>query len=78
MQKMKKIISILIILTFLCQDMAIAGSLLRVPVDEKRMARAIHGQSYLTAKGFQTQVFVDYEDAIEWLSDVTPIESDEM
>lgn len=49
-----------------------------VPVDEKRMARAIHGQSCLTAKGFQAQVFVDYEDAIEWLSDVTQIESDEM
>lgn len=45
-----------------------------VPVDDKRMARAIYGQSRLTAKGFQAQVFVDYEDAIEWLSDVTQIE----
>jgi hypothetical protein len=47
-----------------------------VSVDEKRMARAIHGLSILTTKGFQNQIFVDYEDAMEWLSDVTEIECD--
>jgi len=47
-----------------------------VPIDEKRMGRAIHGASCLKAKGLQTQVFVNFEDAIEWLSSVTQIDSD--
>jgi hypothetical protein len=47
-----------------------------VSVDEKRMARAIHGLSILTTKGFQNQIFVDYEDAIDWLSEVTQIDCD--
>jgi hypothetical protein len=47
-----------------------------VSVDEKRMARALHGLSILTTRGFHNQIFVDYEDAIEWLSEVTQIDCD--
>ena len=50
---------------------------LLVPIDVKRMARMIHVRSCLTAQGFEVEVFVEYEDAIEWLSEVTELDSDD-
>lgn len=41
-----------------------------IPDDKERLSIANHIKSCMDIQGFEYQFFTDYEDAIEWLSDI--------
>jgi hypothetical protein len=48
-----------------------------IPNVGRRIANALFFKNAVEIKGFQLEVFFTYEDAIEWLSDVTEIGMEE-
>lgn len=43
-----------------------------IPNDDERLRLARQFQSCMILKGFSYEIFTDFEDAIEWLSDTSP------
>ena len=42
-----------------------------LPADEKRLATARQLKALMDIKGFQYEIFTSFEEAVEWLSDIT-------
>ena len=48
-----------------------------IPNTEMDIAEADYFQAIMKFQGFQFETFIDYEDAIDWLSTITSFESDD-